>query len=118
MADPSKTPPTGLDVGVQYIPNSATKVQISVAYDPSRDPTRPVETRGTHRRNAIHELSLANHAKTLRPVCPIHRTAFDEHRRDHVVSRANVGKDLVEQVAMRRPLIAKFPQVMMRITDR
>src|SRR6516162_1672020 len=49
-----------------------------------------------------------------RPLVPIARTSLDEHGRDDVVPRVDVGQEFVEQIAAARVL----PEMMVRVDDR
>ena len=70
-----------------------------------------------HRRDAGGELRLPDRAKLIRAAGLEHRSAFDEHRRDDVVTACQVLQKLVEEIARRDAVAAKVPQVMVRIAD-
>ena len=84
-----------------------------------------VEPRSRHRRDALHELRLAN--RRLRAaLLPVHGTALDEHRVDDVVPRAaDVLHQVVGEIAQLHPGFRRHlragpavPEVVVRIDDR
>src|SRR6516164_5246931 len=52
--------------------------------------------------NRSNELAFADRAHFLATAGPIARTALDEHGRDDVVPRVDVGQEFVEQIAAAR----------------
>src|SRR6516165_1468572 len=60
------------------------------------------------------ELAFADRPHLLRAAGPIARTALDEHGRDDVVTRVDVGQEFVEQIAAARVI----PEMMVRVDDR
>jgi len=64
--------------------------------------------------NRPDELAFADRAHFLGTAGPIARTTLDEHGRDDVVPRVDVGQEFVEQIAAARVI----PEMMVRIDDR
>ena len=88
--------------------------QIDIADDAGDAARRAVFARGAHRRDAGDELGLAERFQLLRAVGAVHLAAFHEAGRDDVVAAAEIGQQILEQVAVARPV----PQMMVRIDDR
>src|SRR3981189_3396002 len=89
-----------------------------MADDARSDAGRPLSAPRAHRRGAVHELGFADWAHFRSPIGSVHRSAFEENRRDDVVTSVEVGKELVEQVAMARVIRCAIPEVMMGVDDR
>ncbi|MHC2496959.1 hypothetical protein ACVI8K_003875 [Bradyrhizobium barranii subsp. barranii] len=66
-----------------------------------------------HGGDAVGELDFADRPECLRPVCAIHRTAVDIDGGDDVVPGGDIGRHLLDQIAL--PAI---PEMVMRIDDR
>jgi hypothetical protein len=86
------------DVRIEHFADSRTEREIREADDASGDANRSIASARGHRRNAVDKLGLADWFHRARPVSAIHRRAFDEHRRDHVVARARIEQQFVEQI--------------------
>jgi hypothetical protein len=104
-------------VRIEHLADRGTELQVRVSDDAGCDPAGPVEPGGAHRRDAVDELRLTDHAQMLRTVRAVHGAALDEDRRDDVMARVHVEQEVVEQVAMGDPLMAKLPEVVVRIAD-
>ena len=114
VAHAAESPAAGPDVRLQHRLDAVAQGEIGEAHDAGGDARRPVEAALAHRRHAGHELGLAHRPHLLGPARAVHRVAFDEHRGDDVVAGADVGEELVQQVAVVRAV----PQVMMGVDDR
>src|SRR6266446_1484110 len=102
------------DVLLENALGAAADPQVDIADDPGNAPCRPVFARCAHRRNTVDEFGLAKGFKFQRLLGAIHLAAFLEAGRDDVVAAADIGEQILEQVAVARPV----PHVMVRIDNR
>jgi hypothetical protein len=65
-------------------------------------------------RHAVDEFGLAERRLLLRALGPVHLPAFLEAGRDDVVPAADIGQQILQEVAIARPV----PHVMVRVDDR
>jgi hypothetical protein len=114
MAHAAEAPAAGADVRLQHGLDPLAEREVGEAHDAGGDPRRSVLAAIAHGRHAGDELGLAHRPHLHGAVGAIHRVALEEHGGDHVVAGAEVGQQLVEQVAMIRP----DPQMMVRVDDR
>ena len=110
----AKSPAAGADLRLQHGLDSIAEREIGEAHDPRGDTRRAVEAAVAHRGDPCDELGLTDRPELRRPASAVHRVAFHEHGGDHVVAGAQVGEQLVQQVAVVRP----HPQMMMGVDDR
>ncbi len=92
----------------------AADAQIDIADDAGDTPRLAVFAGRTHRRDAVDELGLAERFPLLRAVGAVHLAAFLETGRGDVVAAADIGEQVLEQIAVARPV----PHVMVRVDDR
>lgn len=114
VPDATKTRWRRGDMRLQYRFDRGSQGQIRKAHNSRRDPRFAILPARALGRDAVDELGLANWPHRLRAVRAIHRKAFDEHSREHAMSRRRVTHNLIEHVAAARMV----PQVMMRIDYR
>ena len=86
-----------------------------MANDRLGDAAGTVIARSAHGGDAVDELDLADRRHFGRAVLAIHRLALEEDGRHDVVSAADVGQELGQEVAA---TMRRVPEVMMRIYDR
>ena len=67
-----------------------------------------------HRRDAVDEFGLAERLQLLRAVGAVHLAAFLKTGRGDVVAAADIGQQILEQIAVAGPV----PHVMVRVDDR
>ena len=112
---PRKRPPADGDLRLQNVAHARAKGEIGVADDRFGDPARAVSARRAHGGDAVDELDLADGCRLGRAVLAVHRLALEEDRRHDVVSAADIGQEIGQQVAA---AMWRVPEVMMRIDDR
>src|SRR5439155_1163647 len=98
------------DLRVEHRPHGRTHAKTGRADDSGRDARLAVEPGRAHRRDAVHELGLADRPQGVGAVGLEHRSALDEDRGDDVVPGADVLEDLVEQIARRHASGAPIPE--------
>ena len=89
------------------------KREIGEAHDASGDTRWTIEVAGAHRRDASDELGFAHRSQLFRSAVAVHGVAFLKHRGDDVVTGADIGEKVVEQV----PMIRAIPQVVVGIDN-
>ena len=114
VAHAAESPAAGAELRLQHGLDLVAECEIGEADDARGDARRPVETAVAHRRDAGDELGLAHRPHLEGAGRAVHRAAFHEHGGDHVVTRAEIGQELVQQV----PMIPPIPQVMVGVDDR
>ncbi len=102
------------DVLLENALGAAADPQIDIADDAGDAPRLPVFAAGAHRRDAVDELGLTQGFQLLRAVGTVHLAAFLEAGRGDVVAAADIGQQVLEQIAVAGPV----PHVMVRIDDR
>ena len=75
-----------------------------------------IESAGTLRRDAGHELGLTDRRHRLCGVSVVHRAALDEDRLANV-EVGSVLEQLVEKIAQTGTMGSHIPEVMMRVDD-
>src|ERR1043166_3297162 len=118
QADASEPATARGDLRVEHGPDDSAETETGRADDSGGDARLAVETGCAHRRDAVHELGLADRPQDVRTVGFEHRAALDEDGRDDVVPGADVLEDLVEQIALGHAAPAPIPEVMVRVADR
>ena len=113
MAHTAEPSATGPDQRFQHRLDAVAEGEIGEAHNASGDTRRPIEAAGAHRGDASDELGFAHRSQLFRSVGAVHAVAFLEHRGDDVMTGADVGEKVVEQVTMVRPI----PQVVMGIDN-
>ena len=104
---------------LQHRLHPVSQLQIGVADDRRCGAAGAIEAAGAGRGQPLDELDLANGAQLRRPVGPVHRPCLDKHRRAHGMAAADVGHQLVQQIALvGNPVGSQVPEMMMGITDR
>ena len=111
---PRNRPPPARSCASQHRLHAIAEREVGEADDAGRDARSAVAAAVAHRGDAGHELRLAHRPHLRRAAGAVHRVALEEHGGDDVVAGAEVGEQLVEQVAMVGPL----PQVMVGVDDR
>ena len=114
VADTAVAAVAGRDLGPQHILDRGAEREVREANDAGAGLRLAVAPGRAHRGGAVDELDLADRRLRFRPARPVHRAAFDEDRRAHIVAAAGVLQQLVQQVAVER----EVPEVMVRIDDR
>ena len=109
MPNTAKTPAAGADVSIEDLTDGGTTLQVGPADDAGCDAARSIESGSAHGRDTIDEFRLPNNAQMLRSAGSIHGAALDEHRGDDVVTGVHVEQDVVQQITMSNPLMAKLP---------
>ncbi len=105
--------------GLQHRLDLVAKLQIGAADDGGCRTARAVGAAGAGRRQPLDKLDLADRPQLHRPVRPVHRAGLDEHGGAHIVACADIGDQLVQQVALiGNALQPVVPEMMMRIADR
>jgi hypothetical protein len=112
VTDASKTLRAGRDLRLEHRRDPVAQPEVGGADDTRRHPRLAVPAARAHRRDALHELRLADHLELFRSVGPVHRRALDEHRLAHIV-RPGVSYEILEEVPVARPI----PQVVVRVDD-
>ena len=114
VADAAEPPAAGPFMRLQHRPHRRPQRQIGLADDAGADPDIAIHPALAHRRDPGGEFRLAHRPHRHRPIGPAHAAAgLHQHRRPHVVPRADIGQHLVQQVA---PAVA-VPQVVVRVDD-
>src|SRR5437660_7915771 len=88
-------------------------LDIGESYDAVTYPCRTVLSAVAHGGDAGTEFDFAYRPHLHRPGGTVHRMAFVEHGRDHLVSRPEIGQQVGQQIAMARHV----PQVMVRVDN-
>ena len=114
VADAAEAPARGNDVLFEDAFGSAADAEIDIADDPGAGSRRAVFAALAHRRDTGDKRGLAERAQFRRPFGAIHLAAFEEHRGANVVAAAQILDQVVQQIAVPRPV----PQMMVRIDDR
>ena len=114
VAHAAKSAAAGADQRLEHGLDPIAQREIGEADDARGDARRAVLAALAHRRDARDELGLAHRPHLDRAARAVHRVALQEHGRDDVVAGAEIGEQLVQQVAVVGPL----PQMMMRVDDR
>src|SRR5215469_616283 len=111
MADAAETAAGDGDLGLQYLVYARAEREVGVADDRLGDAARAIAARGTHRRDAVDELDLADRRHLRRAVPTVHRPAFEKDRGNDVVPTTNVFEQLGQQVT---PALRRVPEMMVR----
>ena len=93
---------------------AAADPQIDIADDAGDAARLAVFARRAHRRDAVDEFGLAERFQLLRTVGAVHLAAFLEAGRGDVVAAADIGQQILKQIAVARPV----PHMMVGIDDR
>ena len=93
---------------------AGAELQIDKADDAGDAPRRPVSARLAHRRDAAHELGLAERFELLRPGGTVHLADLLVTRAADVVTAANIGEQLREQIT----IIQAVPQMVVGVDNR
>ncbi len=115
IADAAKTPARDGDLCLKHVAHARAEGKIGVADDGFGDAARAVIARSAHGGDAVDELDLAYRRHLRRAVPAVHRLALEEDRRHDVMSAADVGQELGQEVAA---TMRRVPEVVMRIDDR
>ncbi len=115
VADAAKPPAADGDLRFQHIAHARTERKIGMADDGLGDPAGAVVARRAHRGDAVDELDLAHRRHLGRAVLAVHCLAFEEHGGHDVVSAADIGEQLGQEVAA---AMRRIPEVVVRIDDR
>ena len=100
---PRKRPPPATIIASSTFAHARAQREIGMADDAGADARLAVAAAGAHRRDAVGELDLADRAHLLRPVGAIHREPFEIDGGDDIVSAADVGQQVRQQIARRSP---------------
>ena len=114
VAHAAEASAAGAQVRLQHGLDAIAQREIGEADDAGGDLRRAVLAAVAHRRHAGDELRLAHRPHLDGAVRAIHRVALEEHGGHDVVPGAEIGQQLVQQIAVIRP----DPQVMVRVDDR
>jgi hypothetical protein len=114
MPDATESALAGGDFRLQQRPRGVAEQEIGMADDTGADRGRTVAAAGAHRRGAVGEFHLADRPHRFSPARAVHRACLDIDGRHDVVAGADVGGQIVDQVA----LAAAVPEMMMGIDDR
>ena len=114
VADAAEATARGDDVLFEDAFGAAADAEIDIADDPGAGPCRAVFAALAHRRHTGDKRRLAKRAQFGRPFGAVHLAAFEEHRGADVVAAAQILDQIVQQIAVARPV----PQMMVRIDDR
>ena len=114
-ADAAKAAAAGADHRLQKPLDRRAERQIGVADDAGADARLAVGAAGAHRCDAVGELDLADRAQLDGTFGAVHREPFEIDARRDVVSGADIGEQLRQQIA---PGLGPVHQVMMRVDDR
>ncbi len=115
VTDTAQAPAGGSDLGLQQLAHARTDTEVAAANDALRDATGSEIARGTHRRDAVDELDLAQGRHLRRAALAVHRAAFEEDGRYDVVPTADIGQQFGEQVVA---ALWRVPEMVVRIDDR
>jgi hypothetical protein len=88
--------------------------QIRLPNDARRYSTLAAITARAHGRDSIGELDLADRAHLDRTSVAVHRTRLHENRRNNVMAAAEIGQQLIQQIAPPGPIV----QMVMWIDNR
>src|SRR5690348_260327 len=111
MADAAEAAASRSDLSLEHGPCRLAEQQVRVADDTCADQGLAISAARAHRRNAIGELDLADRPKAVRPRSAVHGAAINVDGGNDVVATCDVGRHLLDQVA----LPAAIPEMMMRI---
>lgn len=100
MAQAAEVSTAGRDLGFEHSRHAITQCQIGMPDDAGADARRPVLPAVAHRADAGAALDLADRLHLQKALGAVHRAAFVENRGDDVVAGVDVGKELVEQMAI------------------
>ena len=114
LPDAREAPAAGDHVTFQQRLRAVAEHQIDPAHHARADARGAKRSAGSHGRHAGDEFGFAERLFFLGPGGAIHRVAFLEHRRDHVVAAGEVGQQFRHQIDVP---VAR-PQMMVRIDDR
>ena len=119
VADAAKSVGAGGLKRLQHRLDPVAQLQIGMADDCRRRPTRAVEPAGAGSSEALDELDLADGAHLRRSIRPVHRSRLDKHGGAHIVAAIHVGGQLVQQIALVGDALGpEIPEVVMRVADR
>ena len=113
MADAAEPGRARLDVRLEHRRHFRAQREVGGAHNPGRGAHLPKLAAGALRRDAAHELRLADRLELLGAIRAVHRLALDEDRLSDVVP-GRVGYELIEQVSR----ATHVPKVMVRVDDR
>ena len=100
-------------MGFEHWCHGVTEIEIRITDDPRAGPKLAITAAGTHGRDTIDELGLADRLHRLGSVGPVHGRTLDKNRGHHIVTTDHVGQQLIEQITA----IGMIPKVMVRIAD-
>ena len=115
VADAAEAPAADGDLCLQHVAHARAEGEIGVADDRLGDAARAVIARRAHGGDAVDELDLADRRHLGGAVPAVHRLALEEDGGDDVVSAADIGQQLGQEVAA---AMRRVPEVMVRIDDR
>ncbi len=115
VAEAAQTPAGGGDLCFEQFAHARTDAEVAAADDALGDAARSVTARRTHRRDAVDELDLAQRRHLAWAALAVHRAAFEEDGRDDVVSAADIGQQLGQQIAA---ALRRVPEMVVRVDDR
>jgi hypothetical protein len=113
MAHAAEPSVTGTDKRFQHRLDAVAECEIGETHDAGGDTRRTLEAAGALRRDTGDELGFAHRSQLFRPAAAVHGVAFLEHRGDDVMTGADIGEKVVEQVPMVRPI----PQMVVGIDN-
>ncbi len=114
VADAAQAAVGDRDVPLEDSLGARAEPQIDKADDAGDATRRPVFARGAHRRDAADELGLAERFELLGPVGAVHLAGLLVAGGADVVTAADIGQQLREQIAIARAV----PEMMVRIDNR
>ena len=115
VAQPAQAPAGRGDLCFQQFAHPRTDAEVAAADDALGHAAWSVTTRRTHRCDAVDELDLAQRRHLGWAALAVHRAAFEEDGRDDVVSAADIGEELGQQIAA---ALRRVPEVVVRVDDR
>ena len=112
---PRRRPPAAAISASQQFAHARTDAEVAAADDALGHAARSVSARRAHRRDAVDELDLAQRRHLGRAALAVHRAAFEEDGRHDVVSAADIGQELGQQIAA---ALRRVPEMVVRVDDR
>ena len=114
MADAAQTPTGCRDFGLQQFAHARPNAEVAATDNALGYAARSVSTRRTHSRNAVDELDFAQCCHLAWAILAVHRAAFEEDGRYDVVTTADIGQELWQQIAA---ALRYVPEMVVRVDD-